>query len=48
MQHRGCCARSKVMRKVKNGAQGKLTIFYVFWSYFVDLDRIMWTVVIVL
>ena len=47
-QHRGCYASSKMSCKVENNVQVRFTIFYVFWSYFVDLDRIMWIVVIIL
>ena len=48
MQHCGCYAKSNMLRKAEDGAQGGLTLFYVFWSYFVYLDRIMWIVVIIL
>ena len=47
-RHRGCYARSNMSYKVENDAQVIFTIFYVFWSYFVYLDHIMWIVVITL
>ena len=37
-----------MMHKVEKEAQVRFTIFYVFWSYFVVLNHIMWIVVIIL
>ena len=47
-QHRGLCVRSNILRKMENDVQGGFTIFYAFWSCFVDLDRFLWIVVIIL
>ena len=48
MQHDVCYTNSKMLCKMEDGVQVGLTIFYVFWSYFVYLDRIMWIVVTIL